>query len=438
MTITPGNSNDAEIQNVRAQIRQWEGNLSALDSAIDIAQDAVKAAKDRVKEIENKVSRTSANYNRAAQDYDKASEKYSAFSENCNRLSAVVNRASAIYSECSVAYQEASAEVSLAKNKVSNYESQLENINAQIESNTASVGTAEYTLSDWNSQVNDAKSAYDEAEDRYIESMKSAASQQALNSKEGAAYNVAMNNYTTELSARRNLDDSVIQLMAQVAAEQGNLDTQNDALRAQFESAKASSLEQLDREIENYDRQIREHTVCSTLNGRVTAVNVMKGSYLQQAMTVCKVEADGSGDEIMCYIPVSEGRKIETEDRVIVYPSTYNRQEYGHMEGIVTSVSEEPASALNMGIQLGDDSLVQMFQQNGPVLTVICKLNENPDTLSGYWWSNKKGEKEAAINQGTLISADVIVDEKAPITMLIPYLKEKWAGIVKNDSQQNS
>ena len=407
-----------------------------MESAISIARDAVETARVRVSDVREKVSRVSANYDSVAQDYDTASEKYERISEKYNALSAAYNANSAVYSEKSVKYQEANGEVSLAQSRVSSYESQLDSVNAQIESNAASTDNAESTVAKWSGELSDAQAAYERAYANYVQVMKNAASHQAFNSREGAEYNVAMNNYTTELSARRNLDDTVIQLTAQVTAEQDSLNTQNAALKAQFESAKASALEQLTREIENYDKQIQERTVHSTLDGRVTAVNVMKGSYLQQAMAVCKVES-GAGDEIICYISVSEGRKIQNGDKVIVYPSTYNRQEYGHMEGTVTSVSDEPATALDMGTQLGDDSLVQMFQQSGPVLAVSCRLELDDSTESGYKWSNRKGRKEAVIHQGTLVSADVIIDEKAPITMVIPYIKEKMADFGKSKEQSS-
>ena len=62
--------------------------------------------------------------------------------------------------------------------------------------------------------------------------------------------------------------------------------------------------------------------------------------------------------------------------------------------------------------------------KNGPVVEVRIKLEKDDSTMSGYWWSSKKGA-EVELMKGTMVSADIITEEKAPITMLIPYLKEK-------------
>lgn len=94
------------------------------------------------------------------------------------------------------------------------------------------------------------------------------------------------------------------------------------------------------------------------------------------------------------------------------------------MEATVKQVADYVTSVEDMQNQLGDDSLVQSFSQNGPVVAVTCELRKDENTVSGYWWSNRKGAK-VEIMEGTMASTDIVTEEKAPITMLIPLLKEK-------------
>jgi hypothetical protein len=58
------------------------------------------------------------------------------------------------------------------------------------------------------------------------------------------------------------------------------------------------------------------------------------------------------------------------------------------------------------------------------VVGVICKLRTDDSTASGFWWSNKKGGT-LELAEGTIVMADIITEEKAPITMLVPYVKDK-------------
>ena len=58
-------------------------------------------------------------------------------------------------------------------------------------------------------------------------------------------------------------------------------------------------------------------------------------------------------------------------------------------------------------------------------------MREDENTESGYFWSSKKGA-DIKIAVGTMVEANVVIEEKAPITMLIPLLKEKLTIQVAN------
>ena len=54
---------------------------------------------------------------------------------------------------------------------------------------------------------------------------------------------------------------------------------------------------------------------------------------------------------------------------------------------------------------------------------VTCQLRTDETTASGYFWSSEKGA-DISIAEGTLVTADIVTEEKAPIQMVIPLLKE--------------
>ncbi|MCR4646233.1 MAG: HlyD family efflux transporter periplasmic adaptor subunit [Oscillospiraceae bacterium] len=214
----------------------------------------------------------------------------------------------------------------------------------------------------------------------------------------------------------------LVQIKAQKAAAgetSGNAD-----LKTRFISAKANALDRIDLEIADL-QQIRDgYTIRSGVNGIVVGMNAAPGTVLQAGAVVCHVSAEGNSNAVISYVPATEGRKLKEGMQTIIYPSTVNRQEYGHMEGVVTYVSSYVSSYEEMVNQLGDDATVQIFQQSGPVIKIICEPTPDPATVSGYKWSNKKGSKVELI-QGTIVQMDVVTDRKAPITMIIPFLKEK-------------
>ena len=77
---------------------------------------------------------------------------------------------------------------------------------------------------------------------------------------------------------------------------------------------------------------------------------------------------------------------------------------------------------------------MEAFLASGPVVEVVCSIETDDSTASGYHWSSKKG-KDITLAEGTMLTASVVTENKAPITMLIPYLKEKLT-VTKNNNGQ--
>ena len=164
----------------------------------------------------------------------------------------------------------------------------------------------------------------------------------------------------------------------------------------------------------------------STISGRVVEITVAEGNAVTGGSVICQVSRKGMEDDmsILCYVPVTEGRKIREGMSVAVYPSTVNIQEYGHMNAVVSRVDEYVTSREDIRNTLADGSLVEVFTGKGPVVCVECELEKDPSTVSGYKWSSNKGAS-VALDSGTMVNVDIVTQEKAPIIMLFPLLREK-------------
>ena len=101
----------------------------------------------------------------------------------------------------------------------------------------------------------------------------------------------------------------------------------------------------------------------------------------------------------------------------------------------IAAMTFTQAAAEEMKKRLGDDTLVQSFLSQGPVVEVTCSLAEDSDTVSGYAWSSKKG-KDVYLADGTMLEASIITERKAPITMVIPLLKELFTESVSSRAEE--
>jgi multidrug efflux pump subunit AcrA (membrane-fusion protein) len=169
------------------------------------------------------------------------------------------------------------------------------------------------------------------------------------------------------------------------------------------------------------------------MSGYVMGLIVSPGNPVSMGSAVCRIAEENFGQpytttdddpmSVILYVPFSEGKKIKTGMEVKVYPTTVNRQEYGHINAVVSEVGDYAASTEEMQNQLGDNSLVQSFRNAGPVIQIQCSLNKDNSTKSGYEWSNKKGAAVELL-PGTTVNADIVTERKAPITRLVPILTD--------------
>ncbi len=169
-------------------------------------------------------------------------------------------------------------------------------------------------------------------------------------------------------------------------------------------------------------------TIYSDQVGTVTEVLSKAGDTITQGSEIIRVSPLANSEQvIVCYVKLSDAKKIERGMQVSVSLSSAESQTYGHMLARVINIDSYVSSNKGMSYVLGtDNNLAATFQKDGAaVVAVTCELYPDSDTTSGYYWSNSKGAKLDVTN-GSLVSAKVVVEEVRPITKLFSKLKEIW------------
>ena len=405
----------SKIDQINASIQQAQTDVETANTELATAQTNLQTAQDQLAGATTEEERAAAEVavNEAQQALQAAQANLQEKSDQLNKI------------------------VEDSQGPLSELQGQIQNLDSQLKQQEAQYQSAQASVDEWSAKVDQAQADYNAAEEAYVAAMNASTEQQGNTNKQSTAYNVALQKYTSEVNSRRSLEDSTLQLMAQVSSDKANLENQNSALKMQFNSARAGVLDQLDKEIKVKEQQIKDSTIRANRDGYVAGMNIAVGNAVQQGSTVCRIAADqGATQEIICYAPVTQGRKMKPGMEAMVYPSTVNRQEYGHIKGTVLEVSDYVISSEEMANQIGDNSLVQMFQQKGPVVRVLCELEKDNSTVSGYRWSSEKGA-EVEVPEGTIVSVDVVTDYKAPISMVIPYLKEQFTRKSGDSSSAN-
>ncbi|MBQ9549619.1 MAG: biotin/lipoyl-binding protein [Lachnospiraceae bacterium] len=349
------------------------------------------------------------------------------------------------------------------------YQEQIYEAQSQKDSLSSQRGQYEQNYYQWETKLNEAQDAYYNNAFTYISKESVELHKRTFDAQLTDDYNLALNDYNTILSQLRSVEDSVSQLTVQTSSEEASVVSKYAAMEAQFDAGKAAILSGLDKEERSLDEQLKKTELHSASDGYIVGLNIAEGNVISQGTAICRIveetlltpaegketirvfigdapetekkeaTAEGGNNALnnmaaILYVPVDNGKKIKTGMEVKVYPSTVNRQEYGHINAFVTHVDEYVTSMQEMKNKLGDDSLVQSFSSGGPVVQVMCFLKLDPSTKSGYDWSSRKGAS-VELSPGTPVSADIVTESKAPITMLIPFLKEKLTVKVQEEDK---
>jgi len=222
----------------------------------------------------------------------------------------------------------------------------------------------------------------------------------------------------------RNLETEANVLpRSQVIQAEQNL----DVLVQKFKNTRLLMEKDLKTQISKIQVQLISNSeITADVSGRVLELRVKKGDLISAGNSICSITRDENEAELLevvIYMPVELGKKVQPGMEVNISPSTVKKEEDGYMLGNVKSVSEYPASAQGMMLTLGNEELVKRLSGQGSPIEVRAELIRDNSTVSGYKWSTPDGP-EIIIDSGTLCLGEVKVSQQRPISMVIPYIKK--------------
>jgi HlyD family secretion protein len=170
----------------------------------------------------------------------------------------------------------------------------------------------------------------------------------------------------------------------------------------------------------------RNSQIISKHPGRIVEIAVNIGQMVQPGHRLGSIAvADGATTLVgLTYFPVEAGKKIEPGMKVQIAPDPVERQRFGSILGIVTSVSAFLVTKEGIASRVGNVEVVSaLVAQGHPAIEVVATLQRDAATFSGYKWSSSGGP-ELLMTPGTTTTARVVVEQRAPITYLLPFLRD--------------
>lgn len=157
--------------------------------------------------------------------------------------------------------------------------------------------------------------------------------------------------------------------------------------------------------------------------GEVKEMRALQGARMRAGQSVLALESRGTGLEAVVFLPPSIGSRVKSGMPVRVATSNAPREQYGTVMAQVVSVSDFPMSFEAIQASVRNDSLARSFMERGPPYEAIVRLERDPATSSGYRWTSGKGVS-VVLTSGTTLTADVTIEFRRPIEMVIPALRD--------------
>jgi len=268
-----------------------------------------------------------------------------------------------------------------------------------------------------------AKETILEAEQQYLQVLDEISGLEASLEQLDAEETAIEQQYLTNLNNISEIQASLQDLAAQ--------QTQSEQQALENANSKKNQIQATEREIAQLQQQIRSNSrILSPQSGCVLETTVTAGQVVSTGTALGTLSSDLPDTQPIgiTYFPVKDGKKIKAGMEIQITPDTVKRTRFGSIIGNVTSVSNFPVTTEGVASTLGNLEVARaLVPQGSPQMEIRAMLELDESTPSGYKWSSSSGPP-LTISDGTTITAIAKIEERAPITFLLPILRE-WTGI---------
>lgn len=219
--------------------------------------------------------------------------------------------------------------------------------------------------------------------------------------------------------AQRNLIDT---MRRRDETEAEDLRRRNE-LDIRVSEAKTDYIE-AKRQVSELEALIDTWRIRTPASGRVTEIKAQIGASLEPDDAVLSIETGEDDIGVLFYASPVDGKRIKADMPALVSPASVKREEFGSMKGVVESRSEFPMSLEGMVAVLRNEELAETFSGGGPPYPGRITLTPDPTTASGFAWTSPQAN-HVDVTPGTLARVEIKVSSQPPISLIVPWIKEK-------------
>lgn len=191
-----------------------------------------------------------------------------------------------------------------------------------------------------------------------------------------------------------------------------------------------NQIQDVKREIAQMDRQSKQNSqIIAQKNGQILELTVTPGQILTAGERIATLEAREFSSQFvgLSFFANGDGKQIQPGMKVEITPTSVYRERFGGIIGNVTAVSPQPVTLEGVAELTGNPTLAQNLMGEDSKIQVSASLQHDSTNQSGFHWSSSQGP-QFKISAGSTTTVRITVEERAPITFALPFLKS-WSGL---------
>ena len=229
---------------------------------------------------------------------------------------------------------------------------------------------------------------------------------------------------------------------ATLEIERSLSEARSELLRIQADRTEASIRRQQDRQrrengISDADalvgqlaaRMSAERNVIAPRPGKLVQLTRSPGDVVHKGNTVAIISDAGDG-RLRCYafFPLTEGKRVQKDMHAHVEPSIADRERFGVISSVVRDVEPVVGTRDSFLRIMNSPEVAQDIEQRyGGTVSAVIDLEVDAASPTGLRWTGGVGYPKQ-LTPGTLCDVDVVTEDVAPISLLVPWLKQAFGG----------
>jgi hypothetical protein len=145
------------------------------------------------------------------------------------------------------------------------------------------------------------------------------------------------------------------------------------------------------------------------------------GSFVRSGDAIATIQPAGASPVALVFVPVETDLRVAAGMPVRLSPADAQPDVFGFLRGHVTYTAPFPASSDRVKAALQSDAVAATFSPDVPVREVHVALDV--DASGNLIWSGLQNARRA-LSPGTPCYATIVVEERAPISFVLPQTRE--------------